>query len=72
METNKKIKKIKNITSLRVDLLEMYEDMRARKVNVKEAKANALVANTIVSTARVQMEYKEMTKSNGKISFLES
>lgn len=64
--------KIKNISDLRDDMLGLYESARSGQTPVKEAKGIALVANTIVATARAQMEYRELTKSSSKIKFLES
>lgn len=63
--------KIKNIGDLRDDLIEVYGSLRDGKIGLKEAKQNALLANTIVSTAKVQMDYHAFTKSDAKIPFLE-
>jgi hypothetical protein len=64
--------KIENVTELRNDLINVYQDLRSGKLGLKEAKQTALVANTIVSTCKVQMDYNEFTKSDSKIPFLES
>lgn len=64
--------KINNVTDLRNDLIQVYSELREGKLALKEAKQTALVANTIVATCKVQIGYNELTKSDSKISFLES
>lgn len=65
------MEKIKTISALRSDLLKVYQDLRARKMELKEAKQIALIANTVVSSAKVQVKYNELMKSTKAIEFLE-
>lgn len=62
-----------NVKELRDDLINIYQDLRAGKIGMSEAKELANVSGKVISTAKVQMEYNKMTgNNNGKINFLQS
>lgn len=69
---NKKIKKITGITSLRDDLIQIYQDARAGKTDYTELNAITNVAGKVINTARVQLKYHAHLKRQQIIPFLEN
>lgn len=63
---------IKNITELRLDLMNVYSALKDGDIGLREAKERANVAGKILSSAKLQLEYNAYTKSDAKIPFLES
>lgn len=66
-----KEKKVENIEDLRNDLLRIYTDLRSGKIGLREAKEQANVSGKIISSAKLQLEYNNFTKSASRIEFLE-
>ncbi len=64
-------KKIKNVVDLRDSMIDVYDEMRASKIGIKEAREHANVAGKIISTAKLQLEYNAYMKTQIKIDFLE-
>ena len=61
-----------NVTELRDDLIEVYQDLKDGKIGIQEAKEQANVSGKIISSAKVQMEYNKMTGNNkNSIAFLD-
>lgn len=59
-----------NITELRNDLIQVYGDLRSRKIGISEAKESANVSGKIISSAKVQLEYNKYCGSKNEIEFL--
>jgi hypothetical protein len=60
-----------NVTELRDDLIQVYNDLREGKIGIQEAKERANVSGKIISSAKTQMEYNKMTGNNkSEIAFL--
>jgi hypothetical protein len=66
-----KMRKIENVTDLRDDLLNVYDALRAGKIGLREAKERNNAAGKILSSAKLQLEYNNYTKSSARIPFLE-
>lgn len=60
-----------NVLELRNDLICLYQDLRAGKIGMDEAKHSANVSGKIMSTAAKQMEYNKMIQAKRKIAFLD-
>lgn len=67
-----KTEKITTVGALRQDLLKAYQQLRAGKMEFKEAKQISLMANTIISSAKAQVKYNELTDPGKTIDFLEA
>lgn len=63
---------MKNIKELRESLSNNYTQVKGKKMPMETAKGLANIANTILKTCKVEMEYNKMTKSKKSIDFLES
>ena len=61
----------KNVKTLRDDLLNVYDELRAEKISDSHAKAAAQVSGKILSSARLEWDYDKHQKINKKIDFLE-
>lgn len=62
---------IMNVLNLRNDLIEVYQQLRAGKIGMSEAKEAANVSGKIISTAKLQLEYNKTIQSKRKIKFLD-
>ena len=63
---------MKNVTDLRNDLLDVYEQTKARTIDVKIASELANNAGKIMKLAALELAYYQFTKqSNKRIKFLE-
>lgn len=63
--------KIKGITSLRNDLLGVYEKSRNGKFDHKELNSIVNTAGKIMSSAKIQIKYQAHRGQNKAIPFLE-
>lgn len=64
--------KLRNVTDLRDDMLDVYEKTKAGVIDAKVTSELANVAGKIMKTAVVELDYNRFTKqTNKKISFLE-
>jgi hypothetical protein len=62
---------MQNIEELRSSLIENYEKLKAREIEIKPAKELANIAGKIINTLRVQLDYNTLTGNTEKIPFLE-
>lgn len=62
---------MQNITDLRKSLAENYEQMKAKKMDIKLGKELANTAGKIINSIKVEMEYNQMFDKKKKIDFLE-
>lgn len=60
-----------NILDLRNDLIKAYEDLKAGKLTLREAKEQSNIAGKIMNSATTQMKYNIYSKRQTKIKFLE-
>lgn len=67
----KKLKKVKNSTELREELLKVLQSTINGSIDSRQAQAIARLASVIITSTKVQVEYKKMTGKPKKISFLE-
>lgn len=62
---------MKNATQLRYDLAEVFDDLRAGNIEVKQASELANIAGKMISSVKAQLEYYELTGDKPVIPFLE-
>jgi hypothetical protein len=58
------------VTELRNDLLKVYDELRAGKLEAKDAKEINNTAGKIISSAKVQLEYAAIRNEKPEIDFL--
>jgi ribosomal protein L7/L12 len=63
--------KILNVVELRNDLIQIYKGVKTKKIGLKEAKELTNTAGKILSSAKLELEYKSYTGQKDKIDFLE-
>jgi hypothetical protein len=63
---------MKNITELRTQLAQVFNDLRTGDVEVKTASELNNCAGKIINSLKVELEYNAMTDKNRKIKFLDS
>lgn len=61
---------INTITDLRDNLIDNFELLKRNKMGLKESGEMTKVASKILHTAKLEMDYKKMTKSKKVIKFL--
>jgi len=61
---------IKTVHGLRENLIDNFELIKRNKMGLKEASEMTKVASKILQSAKLEMEYKKLTKSGKQISFL--
>lgn len=64
--------KIKTLHDLGVDLLGVYSELRAGRIDQKTADALANVAGKVIQSLRVQVEYNAFKNNIDRIQLLES
>jgi hypothetical protein len=62
---------MQTITELRTSLIENYEAMKTKKMELKEGKELANTAGKIIATANIQLKYQAMQGEKKQIKFLE-
>lgn len=62
---------MKNITELRNSLLENYEKMKSKNMDLKVGKELANTAGKILSTVNIELKYQQINGVKEKINFLE-
>lgn len=62
---------VKNNTTLRQDLTEVYNKLRAGEIGIDEAKTVANLAGKVVKSATAQLEYNKFTGQKRNIGFFE-
>lgn len=61
----------KTIGDVRDALFATLKDLREDKIDVKKAKAVSSISQTILNSAKIEMEYKRLTGGSGEIKLLE-
>lgn len=62
---------IKNITDLRTDLLQSYEQIKSGEMKVDQAKEVANIAGKVLKSCKLQLDYYRQMDYKNKIDFLE-
>lgn len=63
---------MQNIEELRVSLLDNYEQMKDKKMELKMGKELANTAGKIINSLKVELEYNSMMGIKKKIKFLQT
>lgn len=61
----------KNVTALRNDLLDIFEQLKAGQIDNATASDLANVAGKVISSAKAQIAYYALLKETPQIDFLE-
>ena len=61
-----------NVENLRKELEGSFKELKAGKLNVKQAKEISQMSSQILSTAKMQLDYNKFQKNGKKIKFLEA
>jgi hypothetical protein len=62
---------MRNITDLRNSLVDNYEKMKAKQMELKDGKELANTAGKILSSINIELKYNDMLGNKAKIYFLE-
>jgi hypothetical protein len=62
---------MQNIEELRVSLLDNYEQMKTKKMDLKMGKELANTAGKIINSLKVELDYNSMIGEKKKIKFLQ-
>jgi hypothetical protein len=63
---------MKDIKSLRNELVDVFAELRARNLTTKEAKELINCAGKIIMSAKTELDYNKFMKNGKQIDFLES
>lgn len=61
---------MKNITDLRNQLIENFELLKSKRMETKEGSILNSTAGKILHSAKLEMDYKRLSKSDKEIDFL--
>jgi len=64
-------RKDNNLKELRVLLFDAIRNLKSQKITTDEAKTMSLVAQTIINSAKLEMEYKMLSKEDREVKFLD-
>jgi len=62
---------MKNVTELRVQLSQVFNDLRNGDIKHTDASELANIAGKMINSAKVQLDYHALTKQTPKIPFLD-
>lgn len=62
---------MKNVNDLRKSLIGVFEDVKAGKMEIQQAKTLNGTAAQIISTAKTELQYRKLRGSTAKIAFLD-
>ena len=63
---------MKNTTDLRDELINVFEDLKARKIDVSSAKTMVAVSNQILKSATAEANYNKFIGKKNEIKFLKT
>jgi hypothetical protein len=66
------MKKIENIRDLRDDLIQLYENLKDKKIGLKEVKELTNTAGKIMNSAKLELEYRSFVGNKEEILFLKT
>lgn len=61
---------INSVTELRHELSDVFSQLKIKKLDHKDAAQFANIAGKMLASAKIQLEYKVVTKSKAAIPFL--
>jgi hypothetical protein len=67
-----KERKLNNISDLRVEVSNVFMELRARTIDVHEAATLAKLADTMITSSKVELDYHKFSNTPSKIEFLET
>jgi len=62
---------MQNITELRESLLDNYEQMKSKKMELRHGKELANTAGKVLNSLKIELEYNALIGNKNKIEFLE-
>lgn len=62
---------MKNVTALRTELVSIFSNVKAKKMEVAKAKTLTYVSHAIMKTAITELNYNKHMGTKKKIKFLE-
>jgi hypothetical protein len=62
---------MQNIKDLRNSLLDNYEKMKSKEMDLKDGKELASTAGKILNSLKIELEYNTLVGNKNKIDFLE-
>jgi hypothetical protein len=62
---------MQNITDLRDSLLDNYEKIKSKEMELKDGKELANTAGKILNSLKIELEYNTLVGNKNKIDFLE-
>jgi hypothetical protein len=62
---------MQNITDLRNSLLDNYDKMKSKEMELKDGKELANTAGKILNSLKIELEYNTLVGNKNKINFLE-
>lgn len=65
-----KTNSIKTIKDLRLDLIEIFQDLKSDNADLKKAHEQSNMAGKIINTAKTQVQYNQFMDRKVKIDFL--
>jgi len=66
------MEKIENIRDLRDDLIQLYEDLKEKRIGLKEVKELTNTAGKIMNSAKLELEYRSFVGNKEEILFLKT
>lgn len=63
--------KLNNIKHLRTEIGNVFMDLREKRIDVHDAATLAKLADSMISSAKVELDYNKFSNTPSKISFLE-
>lgn len=59
-----------NIKELRQELIDIFEQLKSKKIKAKEAKELVNTAGKIISTVKLQIDYAKLNKATLNVDFI--
>jgi hypothetical protein len=61
---------MENIKDVREALIDVFKNLKDKRIEIDQAKALVTTANSIIHTAMVQLEHSKFTNNDAEIPFL--
>lgn len=62
---------MKNVIELREELINVFEKIKSKEIDLKQAKELTNVAGKIINSAKLELEYDQFLGNKSKIKFLQ-
>jgi len=63
---------MKNTSELRTEMIEVFKDLKNRKIDTKSAKTMVMVSNCILKSASIEADYNKFLGKKNEIDFLQT